>query len=288
MITRRKFLGLAASSVALASTGGFAQQSRNERLATLADALGEIPEYLKTGSQKKGLGNRSGSLLADLKCKWFYNWMANFPADAPLGIEYIPMVRSGGITNPSLITKVADQARELGITELLGLNEPDAESQDNMSVENALDAWPLLMETGMRLGSPGCVHPDKEWMNAFMEGVKKRDLRVDFVCVHSYGGPNTKSFVRRLEDVANLYDRPLWITEFAVGDWSAKTPEENRHSPKVVLRFMEEVLPMLDKLDFLERYAWFSAGQDSPPLGTSALYNAEGELTPLGECYRDA
>jgi hypothetical protein len=157
-----------------------------------------------------------------------------------------------------------------------------------MSVAQALDAWPLLMETGLRLGSPGCVHPDKQWMIDFMAGVEERKLRVDFICVHSYGGPNAEAFVRRLESVHRLFDRPLWITEFGVGDWAAKTPEQNRHSPERVLRYMEQVLPMLDRLDYLERYAWFPARTTSAPLATSALHDADGNLTRLGECYRDA
>lgn len=83
------------------------------------------------------------------------------------------------------------------LTELLGLNEPDVKKQGNMSIEETLDAWPVLMDTGMRLGSPGCVHPDKEWMIEFMAGAGKRNLRVDFICVHSYGSPSAEGLVKR-------------------------------------------------------------------------------------------
>lgn len=34
--------------------------------------------------------------------------------------------------------------------------------------------------------------------------------------------------------------------------------------------------------------AWFPANVDSKPLGTSALYGADGKLTGLGKCYRDS
>lgn len=194
--------------------------------------------------------------------------------------------RYGG--DPAKISGPAAAAKKAGITELLGFNEPDVKKQGNMTVEETLDAWPLLMETGMRLGSPGCVHPDKEWMVEFMAGVKERSLRVDFVCVHSYGGPGPESLVKRLEKVYQMFERPLWITEFAVGDWEAESAETNRHKPERVLQFMEQVLPMLDRLDFVERYAWFPAKTTSIPLGTSSLFDAEGALTQLGECYRDA
>lgn len=191
--------------------------------------------------------------------------------------------------DPATISGPAAAAKKAGITEILGFNEPDVKKQGNMTLEQTLDAWPLLMETGLRIGSPGCVHPDKEWMINFMNGVKERGLRVDFVNVHSYGGPSADALVKRLENVHKMFgERPVWITEFAVGDWEAKSVEENRHKPEAVMRFMESVLPKLDKLDFVERYAWFPAKTTSIPLGTSALFDAQGALTPLGEIYRDA
>lgn len=62
----------------------------------------------------------------------------------------------------------------------------------------------------------------------------------------------------------------------------------NRYKPDAVLKFMEDILPRLERLDFVERYAWFPAKQENPALGTSALFDESGKLTKLGECYRDA
>lgn len=182
--------------------------------------------------------------------------------------------------------ELARELRHAGYDQLLGFNEPDQKKQSNITVEEALDLWPQLMATGMRLGSPGCVHPDKEWMKAFMRGVEERKLRVDFVCVHSYGGPNADALMKRLTDVHALFKRPLWITEFGVGDWLAKTRAENRYSPEKVLTFAEKILPKLEACDFVERYAWFPAKPDSIPLGSSALFNEDGTLTRVGEAYR--
>jgi hypothetical protein len=202
-------------------------------------------------------------------------------------VDFIPMIW-GYWGQKAGIAQAGEAAKRAGIKELLGFNEPDEKSQSNLSVEKALDAWPLLMETGLRLGSPGCVHPDREWMKAFMEGVKKRKLRVDFVTVHSYGGTDVEAFMRRLEAVRKLYQRPVWITEFAVGDWQAKSVAQNRHKPEMVLRFMEKLLPRLERCSFLERYAWFPAGANSAALGTSALFDNNGELTALGKVYQQA
>lgn len=280
MITRRQFISLTAAAAAASLAGSLHAQT-----------AAPVARPAST-SRKKGLGRSTKTAhwaknLSDLRCHWFYSWNAQAPAGIPPGTEFIPMIyRYGG--DAAAVAAAGVAAKSRGTTELLGFNEPEKKEQGNMTLEAALDAWPVLMETGLRLGSPSCVHPDKEWMIAFMDGVKKRSLRVDYVCVHSYGGPNPDSLVRRLEKVHQMFGRPLWITEFGVGDWEAKTPEQNRHKPETVLRFMEQVLPRLEKLDFVERYAWFPSKTSSGPLGSSALYDDEGKLTRLGECYRDA
>lgn len=264
-------------------------------MAALAPAgqLQAAPKPLKSkdGSAKKGLGI-SGKApdfdrkLKSVNCKWFYNWTGAKPDDSPRSTDFIPMVwKYSG--NPQSVEKVAAVAKEENAKEILGFNEPDRSSQSNMTVQQALEAWPLLQKTGLRLGSPACAHPDNDWMKEFMEGIKKRDLKVDFICVHSYSGPNADAFIERLEAIHKLYKKPLWITEFAVGDWNAQSLVENRFKPDEVLKFMKDVLPKLDRLDFVERYAWFPADIDSPPLGNSALWDADGKLTRLGECYRD-
>jgi hypothetical protein len=249
MISRRRFLQQTSAATALAAVPCLAAEST-------------LP-----GSPKKGLGITTKSpdwarKLRDLRCPWFYSWGANIPAGVPAGTSFVPMVW-GYWGNKQGIEKAAKAAKDAGIRNLLGFNEPDQKSQANLSVDKALDLWPILMETGLRLGSPGCVHPDREWMKEFMEGVEKRKLRVDFICVHSYGGPNADAL-------------------------DAKSAETHRHRPDKVLGFMDEVLPRLDQLDFVERYAWFPAGQDNRALGTSALFDAQGKLTRLGQRYRDA
>ncbi|MGJ8726750.1 MAG: glycosyl hydrolase [Roseibacillus sp.] len=240
---------------------------------------------------KKGLGLATknpqwAKLLRELDAKWVYTWGSDIPKDTPKKIDFVPMIW-GYWGQAEQIRKSALAAKEAGITELLGFNEPDGRHQANMSVQKALKNWPVLMESGLRLGSPACVHPDNDWMKEFMATAKRKSHRVDFVCVHSYGGANSKTFLKRMEKIHRMYQKPLWITEFAVGDWDAKSPEQNRHKPDAVLKFMEKVFPALDKLDYVERHAWFPSSQDNNALGTSALFKTNGNLTRLGEFYRD-
>jgi len=168
---------------------------------------------------------------------------------------------------------------------LLGFNEPDGKEQANMTVEKALEAWPELERTKLRLGSPAAVHADGEWMKSFMNQARGKGYRVDFVCVHMYPGSNSDAFIKHIETIHKLYGKPIWITEFAVADWQAKTLARNRYSEDQVLAFMKDVLPRLDQLDFVERYAWFGPGPENPALGTSSLFKSDGTLTALGKFY---
>lgn len=261
-------------------------------MAALAPGTTALGASRSSSSRKKGLGIATRSddwqdKLRALHCKWFYAWRSAFPQAVPDGMEFVPMIfKDTG--NPEAITKAGAAAKAAGVGALLGFNEPDQSKQADMSVEEALAVWPLLEETGLRLGSPACVHPDNDWMQAFMKAAKKQKRRIDFVCMHSYGNDDATALVRRLGKIEKLYDKPIWITELAVGDWKAKSVDSHRYEPKAVLKFMEEILPKLERLDFIERYAWFPARPDSAPLGTSALFDENGKLTRLGECYRDA
>jgi len=224
--------------------------------------------------------------LTKLNAHWFYTWGPELPSSPPEGIEFVPMIwGKQSAKNESLLGKLTSQYQAGEISALLGFNEPDQAKQANMSVEDVLDAWPALMELGIPLGSPGCVHPDRDWMKDFMKGVEERKLRVDFVCAHSYGGPNAKGLINRMKQVYEMFGRPIWITEFAVGDWAAADVSENKHSPEVVAKFMKEVIPLLNKSQFVHRYAWYSAKLDNRALGTSALFDDEGNLTDLGKLY---
>lgn len=244
----------------------------------------------KPGVAKKGLGigareggNRFKKLQA-VNAAWFYSWGAEVPDDIPANLRFVPMI--WGKSSGERIRAAASQARARGIDQLLGFNEPDGPHQANMPVEQALDLWPALMETGLRLGSPACAHLAGEWMKTFMQGVEERKLRVDFVCVHSYAGLDVGAFLERLQAVHKMFQRPIWITELGVGDWQAKTREANRYQPDQIVHYMEQLLPRLETMDFIERYAWFPAKPDSRALGPCALFNADDSLTKVGETYR--
>ena len=53
-----------------------------------------------------------------------------------------------------------------------------------------------------------------------------------------------------------------------------------------VLAFMKEVLPWMEKQDWIAGYAWFSFEPHEPHGHTSSLFDKSGNLSALGRFYR--
>ena len=103
----------------------------------------------------KGLSWASGQNpspydYSNLNAKWTYNWNWKplFPSNSTLNKTWIPMIwGSSGVQHCSVLTNGPYDA-------LLGFNEPDNPNQSNINVSYALELWPQLMATNLRLGSP--------------------------------------------------------------------------------------------------------------------------------------
>jgi len=236
-------------------------------------------------------GNKSNwndgiSKVISLNVGWNYSWGASYVPVQPEGIEFVPMMWGGGGDPYTFTANIRTMISENKCKRILGFNEPDGKKQANMSVEKAVSLWPYLESLNIPLGSPATVDAENgEWLKDFMSEVDRLGLRVDYICVHNYGGGNASVFENKLKNIYNKYKRPLLITEFAVADWNAKTPAENKHSKAQVLNFMKTVLPWMEEQDFVLGYCWFSFGQTSPQGTSSALFDIDGNLTELGKYY---
>ncbi len=265
---RRQFLHAAmVSSVSCAalSASGKADETRSRKKIT-----------------KKGICGR-GSKCELVDAGWYYNWTPG-PTPGEFDAEFVPMVKGGINATQKTFEKLEKLKQSHGVTHLLGLNEPDSPKQGNLSVEKAVKLWPKLMDTELRLGSPAVTDNAKgrAWFDAFAAQVVAKRLRVDFLCVHRY--PNLRErnaaiqFLRSLEQLFQKYRLPIWITEFAGLNFGSK----DRHMTAVDnLMFMQWVLPKLEQLPYIERYAWFSGD-------IATLYQGKQKetLNALGRCYR--
>jgi hypothetical protein len=174
-----------------------------------------------------------------------------------------------------------------GATHLLGFNEPERPDQANMKVDEAISAWPILLETGLRLGAPAPSDGGLGWLYEFMTKADAAKLRVDFVPVHYYRAVNdpkdakgaASQFYAFLKGVHDRVKRPLWVTEWNNGANWTKAPDPSVAQQEDAIR---EMIKMLDDTPFVERYAIYNWVEE-----VRFIKAKDGSLTPAGEVYRD-
>jgi hypothetical protein len=225
------------------------------------------------GSIKKGWAGANEDAIKTFGAHWYYNWTLR--DDNIRKAEFVPMIKRGAD-----MVKAENIRGIRNIKAVLGLNEPERETQGNTTIEEAIKLWPQLVKIAekekLRIGSPA-PSSDKlgmDWFNEFMKRAKKEKLRVDFVAIHWYRGRNADAFANWLKELDREWGIPIWLTEF--NGWSG-TEEENYD-------FLKEALKTLEREKYVERYAYFEPGKGKD----HSLFKADGSLSRMGELYRDA
>ena len=252
-------------------------------LAVLAPSVSTGPATSPAVSAKRGV-SCGGGAAGPLAAGWYYSWYID-QAPGAVAAEFVPMIAHGRDANSWYWDRLAKLKGQGRVTTLLGFNEPERPAPGGqVSVDDAIAAWPAFERTGLRLGSPAPAYdrPGRAWLTDFMAKADARHLRVDFVAVHWYGdvaAPDAAGqFLAWLAGVHRQYNRPVWVTEFAGLNWGwlhhPVTAEQNE-------RFAAVVLPQLERTPWVERYCWF----DEKPAN---LFEdvARTRLTGLGRVYR--
>jgi uncharacterized repeat protein (TIGR02543 family) len=249
---------------------------------------------------KKGIAAASfgpaSILTAD--ASWYYNWRSSpNSGTVPAGVqapEYVPMIHDLGSVTDATINALKTAKANGTYKCLLGFNEPDQGGQANMTVAQAIAAWPRLMETGLILGSPSPAWPTVTWLSDFMTQAAAQNLRVDFICLHYYRSPADPNTVNELKtlltDAYNKYKKPIWLTEFGAPDcsvlgWCGSAPPLTQ---AITDEHVKKVIAMLEDLPFVERYAWFMDASQTVGFGFTSIFLPGGPLTQTGIDFRDA
>ena len=246
----------------------------------LRDKISFIRVLPLTPIKKKGACEQNNNTVSFLNVSWFYDWGVS---DASLtGREFVPMAWGRGFATPTVVTDITNKT---GFTTFLGFNEPDGVGQANLNLDEAATLYKGLMRAGYRMGSPACTEAQyRVWLSDFTTLANQQGSRIDFVCVHWYDWGNWLStlnanptgtelfnrFKNYITNVYNLYQKPIWITEF----------NANKNRPAAVQEeFMRLALPWLDADPRVERYSYFF-GNDVPA-------TSSGLLTSTGRLYAD-
>ena len=242
-------------------------------------------------SKKKGVGvwkfDGLKPALHDVDAGWYYNWASNNNGvPGPADVAFVPMIWGKDDVTDATLKQAKSESDEL-----LGFNEPDMGGQANMSVADALAAWPKLQATGMRLGSPAVAYgADKAggWLDRFMSGAKAKGYRVDFITLHWYGSDFGSAaggqFLGYVDAVHKRYGKPVWITEFGLMNFSGSPKYP---TPSQAVAFIKASTKGLESRSYVERYAWFGL----PAVGDSVdfgLYQDGDSPTEAGKAYKAA
>lgn len=266
------------------------------RTASLWSLLVWLLVSLPAQAQQTGLGLWEDPQFKMLRwveaqpdLQWYYNWRSDHlwhQGNHRRSVEFVPMIHGAKNIGDKITSRRKPQA-------LLAFNEPDGRSgphQATMSVAKAIRLWPQLEAHGLRLSSPATTMGNtlgaSSWQRRFMDEVETHGLRVDFMAVHYYSTDgDIKAFRRWLNAVHAEYQRPIWVTEFALIDWQNPgrvTFDENA-------RFARDAIAMMDNLPFVERHAWFAANP-YPWRGVVPQINLlhdDLSLTDLGVSFMD-
>jgi hypothetical protein len=233
-------------------------------------------------ASKKGwcqTGGSSQGVTDFVNGTWFYSWSAD--QNSAINQEYVPIRQTSSWPGFSEIYG------KKNVTHLLGYNEPDHTEQSNVSVETAIEQWPDMMKSGMRLGSPAVTN--NSWLYSFIDECDRRNYRVDYVAYHAYwGGKSPQNWYNDIKAIHNRTGRKIWLTEWnnganwtTEGGWPDSDKSYTAANAQKQLTDIQAILQVLDTVGFIERYSIYNWVQDARAIVLS------NKLTLAGEYYAD-
>ncbi|QDS69752.1 hypothetical protein FKW77_010142 [Venturia effusa] len=239
---------------------------------------------VSTGGGKRGLCYNNPALTklfggSGSKVTWMYDWAAATSGGPNSGLKYIPMLWSNSADRAAAWDANAKAGIAGGADALLGFNEPDHGEQANMAVSAAVSGWKTNMEPfygKAKLISPAVTNGGSPMGLTYLSNFVSQctDCHIDACAIHWYDSATNiayfKAYIPQAREACG--GKPLWITEFG----ASGTDEQ-------IVTFLQTVLPWLDSLDYVERYAYFFAAASTN--GQYLVNSAGTGLSTIGEVF---
>ncbi|PWN22780.1 glycoside hydrolase [Microstroma glucosiphilum] len=232
-----------------------------------------------------GTDNSWMKTIAKGNIEWYHHWQEAAVPGAPSSVDYVPMY-----WGPKYASKWASRQAEMKKNQpsrLLFVNEPDVESQSNLSPSRAAELFMSEMvpwqKKGVKVSSPQIVW-NFDWLDSFMKAVKAKGAKPDFVALHWYGSykdiAGLKSFVKK---AYKRYGLSIWLTEYGVTNKSGASASE-------MADFLQEATSWLASQSYVKRAAWLGCfaindPPDSFASAKNAFFNSNGSLRSMANWY---
>ncbi|TDZ46148.1 Alkali-sensitive linkage protein 1 [Colletotrichum trifolii] len=212
------------------------------------------------------------------KCSWAYNWDSTDNGLIRHSLDFVPMIWSPKEEHTRRWPQNADAMLLSGSTHILSFNECDRPDQCNLDAASAAAAHVEYVNKyagRARIGSPATSNSAAagqglNWLELWVWTCDGLGCEYDFCVTHWYGN----SVEELLKHVASVHKicrgKPVWLTEFAIDVGS-----DEQHAA-----FITAVVPQLDGVAYLERYAYFMIQEGRFISGST--------ITSSGRAYAEA
>ncbi|KAI0429896.1 glycosyl hydrolase catalytic core-domain-containing protein [Xylaria sp. FL1042] len=233
---------------------------------------------------------------------WYFTWSPVaapseiFPDDAQSRIEFVPALLPSTDNldeNIAALDKLPSSSKHL-----FTFNEPDGSTDSGGSDISPDDAAKAYIEKivplrdRFQISHPSVTGSSRglQWLNDFNSSCWDVDsdngCPSDFVTAHFYGEfEGLSSWLNQLAEWYNQSgsglsdDLRIWVKELAL-------PQADQDT---TFAMMNQTLPYLDQLDYIEKYAWFGAFRPKEANQWTgdgvALFQSDGGLSELGSYY---
>lgn len=275
---------------------------------------------LRKYNAKSNCSEQHATAVQKLNVQWVYDYSST-PKCGMWGVGVVPMIwgatnETSGAKYEKTKAQIREKTEEIAkagkagqYRDVLGFNEPDKTNQANLTPQRAADWWKFyiapLNQSGLRRGSPAVAQvaansSSQAWFSDFMNQVgctqqstKPKNCSVDFIATHAYQAWNTVDPQTNANNLKKALDTihakwpylKIWITETGTVNRAGEMTAGKARS------YMAAEMAMLNKLPYIERYAWVFDYSMDIDLGNGAftytsLYNTHGDMTELGKLYR--
>jgi hypothetical protein len=241
--------------------------------------------------------------MNSLNLGWYYTWGSTGSPGLTLTLDFPPMIWGAPDATPEKLA-----ALPTGYSNILAFNEPDGNqpgAQSNISVPQVLQLWQNFMtlkssKPNLRIGSVACSQnplatsytPNDgsppittSYFDNLWAALTVKGWTPDFICLHWYAPPDAAGFLAWIDNIHTKYNKPIWITEMCVADWSATVSTPEKYTTSDIQTFMDTVVAGMNSRSYVERYCWKTRPTTDVNMGNGSLIALDGSLTALGEHY---